>query len=54
VAQIRAGLDGVASLDDDRILRAYLNLVQATLRTNYYQTGSDGAAWLAGAAGAPA
>ncbi|HXZ58934.1 MAG TPA: NAD-glutamate dehydrogenase [Steroidobacteraceae bacterium] len=43
VAQIRAGLDAVASLDDDRILRAYLNLTRATLRTNYYQAGSDGA-----------
>src|SRR5262249_35870665 len=27
VAQIRSGLDAVASLDEDRILRAYLNLV---------------------------
>ena len=41
VGQIRAGLDGVASLDDDRILRAYLNLVRATLRTNFYQAGAD-------------
>ncbi len=40
--QIRAALDGVASLDDDRILRAYLNLVRATLRTNFYQAGADG------------
>src|SRR4029077_6724317 len=36
VAQIRSGLDAVSSLDDDRILRAYLTLVQATLRTNFY------------------
>jgi glutamate dehydrogenase len=42
VAQIRSGLDAVTSLDDDRILRAYLTLVQATLRTNYYQAGVDG------------
>jgi glutamate dehydrogenase len=42
VAQIRSGLDGVSSLDDDRILRAYLTLVQATLRTNFYQHGGDG------------
>ncbi|HYL03363.1 MAG TPA: NAD-glutamate dehydrogenase [Steroidobacteraceae bacterium] len=41
-AQIRTALDGVASLDDDRILRAYLHLVRATLRTNFYQTGPDG------------
>ncbi|MBV8144796.1 MAG: NAD-glutamate dehydrogenase, partial [Gammaproteobacteria bacterium] len=37
VSQVRAGLDGVTSLDDDRILRAYLTLVQATLRTNFFQ-----------------
>jgi glutamate dehydrogenase len=43
MAQIRAALDGVASLDDDRILRAYLNLVRATLRTNFYQTDASGA-----------
>src|SRR6266513_1746825 len=42
VAQIRSGLDAVSSLDDDRILRAYLTLVEATLRTNFYQPGADG------------
>ncbi|TMR20611.1 NAD-glutamate dehydrogenase [Nonomuraea turkmeniaca] len=31
-------LDEVASLDEDRILRAYLEMIQATLRTNYFQT----------------
>lgn len=35
--RIEAALDEVASLDQDRILRAYLGLVQATLRTNYYR-----------------
>ena len=34
---IGGALDQVANLDQDRILRRYLNLVQATLRTNYYQ-----------------
>ncbi len=43
VTQIHAGLDAVASLDEDRILRAYLGLVQATLRTNFYRRGADGA-----------
>jgi glutamate dehydrogenase len=43
VAQIRASLDAVASLDEDRILRAYLGLVQATLRTNFYRRNADGA-----------
>jgi glutamate dehydrogenase len=40
-AIVRA-LDQVASLDEDRILRAYLSVIRATLRTNYYQTTSDG------------
>lgn len=31
-------LDDVASLDEDRILRAYLEMINATLRTNYFQT----------------
>ncbi|HEY3786199.1 MAG TPA: NAD-glutamate dehydrogenase [Steroidobacteraceae bacterium] len=39
VAQLRADLDSVTSLDEDRILRAYLNVVEATLRTNFYQPG---------------
>ena len=39
----RSALDDVASLDEDRILRSYLGLIQATLRTNYYQLGLDGA-----------
>jgi glutamate dehydrogenase len=42
IAQIRAGLDKVTSLDEDRILRAYMNLVQATLRTNFYQPDAAG------------
>jgi len=40
---ILAGLERVASLDEDRILRTYLGLVLATLRTNFFQTGQDGA-----------
>ena len=38
IAGIRILLDQVASLDEDRILRAYLGVIGATLRTNYYQT----------------
>ncbi len=37
VAEIRTALDDVASLDQDRILRSYLSLIQATLRTSFYQ-----------------
>ncbi|MEV2266999.1 NAD-glutamate dehydrogenase [Nonomuraea africana] len=40
--EILGALDEVASLDEDRILRAYLEMIQATLRTNYYQLGADG------------
>jgi glutamate dehydrogenase len=41
-AEFRAGLDRVANLDEDRILRRYMRLILASLRTNYYQRGSDG------------
>ncbi len=39
--EIAGALDGVASLDEDRILRSYLGLITATLRTNYYSTASS-------------
>ena len=40
--EIQGELDAVASLDEDRILRAYLGLILATQRTNYFQVGADG------------
>ncbi|MEJ3747144.1 NAD-glutamate dehydrogenase domain-containing protein [Actinomycetes bacterium KLBMP 9797] len=42
IAEIRQRLDDVASLDQDRILRSYLTLIQATLRTSFFQRGTDG------------
>jgi len=39
--ELRGALDEVVSLDHDRILRAYLALIQATLRTNHYQEKDD-------------
>ena len=36
-------LEAVESLDEDRIMRRYLNLFGAILRTNYYQRAEDGA-----------
>ncbi|MFQ5625398.1 MAG: NAD-glutamate dehydrogenase domain-containing protein, partial [Methyloligellaceae bacterium] len=42
VAAIEAALDNIPSLDEDRIIRHYLNLIQSTLRTNFYQKGPDG------------
>ncbi|MEL6978801.1 MAG: NAD-glutamate dehydrogenase domain-containing protein, partial [Pseudomonadota bacterium] len=40
---IGTALDAVASLDVDRILRRFLNAIQATLRTNYFQKDETGA-----------
>lgn len=40
--QIEAALDDVVSLDEDRILRNFLCLIQATLRTNHYQLQENG------------
>lgn len=42
MAFIEQSLDSVASLDEDRILRRYLEIMQATLRTNYFQTDANG------------
>ena len=42
VEQIEAALDDVASLDQDRILRSYLAMIRATLRTNWFQVDDDG------------
>src|SRR5712691_1265218 len=42
--EIRGQLDEVVSLDADRILGSYLALIDATLRTNYYQQESPGGA----------
>jgi len=36
VERIEKSLDDVSSLDEDRILRSYLSLISATLRTNYW------------------
>ena len=40
--ELRGQLDEVQSLDADRILRSYLALIDATLRTNYYQVTKGG------------
>ena len=42
--EIRGQLDEVVSLDADRILRSYLAVIDATLRTNYYKQESPGGA----------
>lgn len=42
--QIMLALDGVEQLNEDRIVRRYLELIKATLRTNFYQCNEDGSA----------
>ncbi len=41
-ARIEQALEAVESLDEDRIIRRFVNLVASSLRTNYFQTGADG------------
>lgn len=42
--QIIQALNDVASLDQDKIIRRYLNVLSATLRTNFYQQTETSAA----------
>ena len=39
---IKEQLDNVSNLDDDRIIRRYLDMMSATLRTNFYQADDAG------------
>ncbi|MEU3506229.1 NAD-glutamate dehydrogenase domain-containing protein, partial [Streptomyces hundungensis] len=41
--ELDGALDQVASLDEDRILRSFLTVIKATLRTNYWQKSAEGA-----------
>ncbi len=41
-AAISEGLDQVASLEQDRILRRFWNVIEATLRTNFFQPDEQG------------
>ncbi|MDR6952019.1 glutamate dehydrogenase [Ancylobacter sp. 3268] len=41
-AEIEAALAEVSSLDDDRILRAFADLIDAAMRTNFFQTAANG------------
>ncbi len=43
--KIKVGLDDVASLDHDKIIRAYLAAMDATVRTNVYQSGREATAF---------
>jgi glutamate dehydrogenase len=41
-AQIEDALESVRNPDEDRILRLYVTLIEATLRTNYFQRDANG------------
>ncbi|TYC52545.1 NAD-glutamate dehydrogenase [Rhodobacterales bacterium] len=40
--ELTADLEDVSSLDDDRILRRFQNVIESILRTNFYQLDKDG------------
>ncbi|MBD0841976.1 NAD-glutamate dehydrogenase [Streptomyces sp. TRM68416] len=40
--EVDAALEQVASLDEDRILRSFLTVIKATLRTNFFQEAGGG------------
>ncbi|MFG1766932.1 NAD-glutamate dehydrogenase [Micromonospora parva] len=42
IRTIEGAFDDVTSLDQKRILRSYLTLIEATLRTSFYQRRADG------------
>ncbi|MCP4043646.1 MAG: NAD-glutamate dehydrogenase, partial [Gammaproteobacteria bacterium] len=42
VTRVQEAIDGVANLDQDRILRRFFSAIKATLRVNYYRRGTDG------------
>ncbi len=42
IGKIKQELENVNNLDDDRIIRRYLDMIMATLRTNFYQAADNG------------
>ena len=42
-AKLTESLGAVTALEEDRIIRRYINLVQSSLRTNFFQMAADGA-----------
>ena len=41
ISKLEQKLELVESLDDDRIIRRYIDMISATVRTNYYQHDND-------------
>jgi len=44
IREIERALEAIPSLDEDRIIRQFLNLICHTLRTNFYQRDAEGSA----------
>ena len=42
VSKILSGLDRISNINEDNVVRGYLELVEATQRTNFFQTVEDG------------
>jgi glutamate dehydrogenase len=42
VNELLADLDNVSNLDEDKIIRLFVQAISATLRTNYYQVDAEG------------
>jgi glutamate dehydrogenase len=40
--EVEASIDAVENLDEDRILRSFLRVIRAVLRTNYFQADAEG------------
>ncbi|AMG31874.1 NAD-glutamate dehydrogenase [Grimontia hollisae] len=45
IQKIEDALEQVESLDDDRIIRRYMEMILATLRTNFYQKDKETGEW---------
>ena len=41
-AEIREAIEQIESMDDDRILQKFLNVIESILRTNFFQTDRNG------------
>ncbi|MBA2649936.1 MAG: NAD-glutamate dehydrogenase [Legionella sp.] len=42
VSEILSDLDNVSNIDEDKIIRQYIQAISASLRTNFYQINEDG------------
>jgi glutamate dehydrogenase len=42
LSEVEDSLDNVANLDDDRIIRRFVEMINATIRTNYFQNDAQG------------